>query len=343
VVHAAMVIDDGLIGNTTAAQQQAVLAPKVLGALHLDELTRPRTGDAPLDFFVLYSSATTLFGSPGQGSYVAANMALQALAASRRAEGLPATCIAWGPIDDAGYLARHEQVKGALLARMGGAALKADHALAQLEHALVHDAPPLSVMDLDWSTLSRHLPSAATPRYAQLVRQGRPGGADDAHDLRRRLDMLPAAELEKALVDVLRQAIGEILRIAPERLDADRPVQDMGMDSMMGVELASALEARLGINLPVMAISEGSSIARLARRIGQQMRPTDEPQGTAPQPAREAQQQVLQQVQHVARQHAGDLSADALHEFSADFADAADRAMPLVPDAVSDAVQEAQP
>jgi NADPH:quinone reductase-like Zn-dependent oxidoreductase/NADP-dependent 3-hydroxy acid dehydrogenase YdfG len=85
VVHAAMVIDDGLIRDMTAAQIRRVLAPKILGAMYLDELTR----GVPLDFFVLYSSATTLFGNPGQGNYVAANAALEALARARRARSCP--------------------------------------------------------------------------------------------------------------------------------------------------------------------------------------------------------------------------------------------------------------
>ena len=105
VVHSAMVIDDGLIRDMSTAQIHGVMAPKVLGAQHLHELTR----DLPLDFFVLYSSATTLFGNPGQGNYVAANAALEALARARRAAGLPATCIRWGAIDDVGYLARNQR------------------------------------------------------------------------------------------------------------------------------------------------------------------------------------------------------------------------------------------
>ncbi|SUW53308.1 polyketide synthase [Bordetella holmesii] len=87
----------------------------MLGAYHLHALTR----DAALDFCVYYSSATTLFGNPGQSNYVAANMWLEALAMHRRASGLPATCVRWGAIDDVGFLARNEAIRDALQSRMG--------------------------------------------------------------------------------------------------------------------------------------------------------------------------------------------------------------------------------
>src|SRR3546814_15021244 len=91
-----MVIDDGLVRSATADQIQRVLAPKVLGALHLDTATR----QLPLAFFITFSSATTLFGNPGQANYVAANAWLEGLSRRRRGHGLPSTPRSWGPIDD---------------------------------------------------------------------------------------------------------------------------------------------------------------------------------------------------------------------------------------------------
>ncbi|WZB74644.1 SDR family NAD(P)-dependent oxidoreductase [Achromobacter insuavis] len=109
IVHAAVVIDDGLARGATAKQIERTMRAKVLGAYHLHSLTR----HLPLDFCVYYSSATTLFGNPGQSNYVAANNWLEALAAQRRAEGLPATCVRWGAIDDVGFLARNQKIKDA--------------------------------------------------------------------------------------------------------------------------------------------------------------------------------------------------------------------------------------
>ena len=267
VVHSAVVIDDGLLRNASATQFERVLAPKVLGARHLDALTRA----LPLDFFVLYSSATTLFGNPGQGAYVAANTALEALARQRRAQGLPATSVLWGAIDDVGFLARNSQIKDALQSRMGGTPLTSITALAVLEAMLVSGQSGLGVLPLDWRALSRFLPSAASPRFAELARDlGGAAGEIDSEggvDIRRLLAELPDSELAAAFSAMLRQEVGDILRVAPEKIDESRSIYEMGLDSLMGVELVVALESRFGVRLPVMAISESPTIEKLAARI----------------------------------------------------------------------------
>jgi len=271
VVHAAMVIDDAMLGNLTQAQLHRVLAPKVLGALHLDALTRGMS----LDFFVLYSSATTLFGNPGQGAYVAANMTLEGLAVDRRSRALPATCVAWGPIGDLGYLARHAEVKEALVTRLGGQALSADQVLAILEGLLVRDASNVAALDLAWGALERFLPTARAPKFSALAALGpeaAPAG-EGADDLRDRLDGLEADALAAAVIDILKQELGAILRLSADQLDSDRSVYEMGMDSLMGAELITALDARLGIALPLVALSEGPTLARLAERIVHELRP----------------------------------------------------------------------
>jgi acyl carrier protein len=265
IVHAAMVIEDGLIRDMTPAQMRRVLEPKALGAQLLHELTR----GLPLDFFVLYSSATTLFGNPGQGNYVAANFALEALARLRRAQGLPATCVGWGAIDDVGYLARNTQVKEALQSRMGGAALQSSSALDALEGMIVADRSDLGVLDLDWRSLSRFLPTAATPKFAELARAGGDAESEEegTSDLRRLLMSLPEPELQSTVIDLLKVEIGEILRIAPEKIDASASMQGMGLDSLMGVELAMAVENRFGLRLPVMALSDSPTVEKLSAWI----------------------------------------------------------------------------
>jgi phthiocerol/phenolphthiocerol synthesis type-I polyketide synthase C len=142
-----------------------VLAPKILGARHLHELTRNRE----LDLFVLFSSATTPFGNPGQASYVAANACLEALAEHRRGIGLCATCVGWGPIDDVGFLARNEKTKEALESRMGGSAINSAIALDALEGMLLADRSGLAVLELDWHALSRLLPTPASPKFRELA------------------------------------------------------------------------------------------------------------------------------------------------------------------------------
>src|SRR3984957_12805975 len=253
IVHAAMVIEDALLRDLERDQLHRVLAPKICGAWHLHQATL----DRELDFFILNSSATTLFGNPGQAAYVAANMALEALATERRALGLPATCVGWGPIADVGSLAQHERVLEALVGRMGGAALKADDALRELESVLGSSAGNLGLIDLDWSTLGRFLPGAHAPKFSNLARtvaRDR-GHGETVQDLRRRLGALVGDALTQALTEIVRAEVAEILRIVPERIEPGASLLDMGMDSLMAVELATSIEARLDIQLSALALS----------------------------------------------------------------------------------------
>ena len=263
IVHAAAVIDDALAENLTMEHLQRVLAPKVAGAWNLHQ----QSLGMPLDFFVLYSSITTLLGNPGQAPYVAANTWLEGLARYRRARGLPAVAVRWGAIGDVGYLTRHEKTRDLLQQRLGGAALSAGGALDTLEALLASDRSGLVVADFDWRAVRRFLPNASAPRFAAL----NGSIADDGHemdlDLRAHPLTLPANAAETFLSDLVRREVAQILRLAPEKITNDQNLAQLGLDSLMGVELALALEERLGVKLPAFLLSEGPTSARLAQRL----------------------------------------------------------------------------
>lgn len=265
VVHAAAVIDDGLIINMDKEQIRRVLAPKISGAQYLHQLTL----DQDLEFFILFSSATTLFGNPGQSNYVAANSWLEALAHKRIAMGLPATCVCWGAIGDVGFLARNKEIKEALQTRMGGTAINSDKALEKLEYLLITKRSGLGVMDLDWRSLSRFLPSAGTPKFSEIASKSKGKDYEDesAEDIHFLLNELSEDELQERFLQILKKELGDILRISPDRIDHTRSIYDMGMDSLMGVELVLALEARFGIRLPVMALKNNATITKLVQTI----------------------------------------------------------------------------
>ena len=305
VVHAAVVIDDALARNTTHEQLAAIYAPKILGARHLHDLTRL----LPLDFFVLYSSATTLFGNLGQGSYVAANAYLESLAAARRSAGLQALCVRWGAIDDVGFLARNEKIKDALQSRMGGKTILSSDALDLLEELLVSNRSDLGAMELAWSALSRFLPSATEPKFAELAAFDTDAKSDEgkSDDIHRLLDELSPEELSAAVKDLLRAEVAEILRMAPDKIDPDRSVYELGLDSLMGVELVLAIESRFGIQLSVMALSESPTISKLADKLISQLKPTASgDEDVAPQSS------TADQVQHVATQHGSDVDSKTI-------------------------------
>lgn len=304
VVHAAVVIDDGLARSATPAQIQRTLAAKVLGAQHLHELTR----DLPLNLFVFYSSATTLFGNPGQSNYVAANTWLERLAAQRRADGLPATCVRWGAIDDVGFLARNQKIKDALQGRMGGGALASQVALDALEDMLIADASGLGVLELDWRALSRFLPTASLPKFSDIARRAGSSADEDnsADDIAQMIATLDDATLHERFTDMLKAEIGEILRVSPDKIESTRSVYDMGLDSLMGVELVVALENRFGIRLPVMALNESPTPAKLAERLVLLLR--DEQDGSQD-------DAVTASVQQVVASHAAEVGSNTVSEF----------------------------
>nr|WP_320010985.1 type I polyketide synthase [uncultured Desulfobulbus sp.] len=296
IVHAATVIDDGLIRTMDEAQIQKVMGPKVLGAYNLHQLTLEQA----LDFFILFSSATTLFGNPGQGNYVAANSALEALAHERREAGLAATCVRWGAIEDVGFLARNTEIRDALQGRMGGSTIESTAALEILENLLLTNRSGFGVMEIDWRALSRFLPSASSPKFMELARTSGKGDADDgdADALQRMLEELSEEELLQVCIDMLRSEVAEILRMAPDKLDPTRSMYDMGLDSLMGVELVGALESRFGIRLPVLILSQNPTITKLAEYIISQLRGTDGEDETGGE-----QESLAQQVQHLSDQH----------------------------------------
>jgi acyl transferase domain-containing protein/NADPH:quinone reductase-like Zn-dependent oxidoreductase/acyl carrier protein/NADP-dependent 3-hydroxy acid dehydrogenase YdfG len=311
IVHAAAVFKDGLIRNMDTTQLRAVMNPKVLGAQYLHELTL----DCKLDFFLLYSSAVTLFGNPGQANYVAANACLDALALHRRALGLPATSIRWGAIDDVGFLARNETIKTALQNRMGGSAIHSALAFEVLEQILFSGASNLGVMELDWRALSRFLPSAATPKFTELAQ--RFGSVDDGNDenldFQQLLAELSDTELQPLMAAMIKAEVAEILRIAEDRIDTSRSIYDMGLDSLMGVELVIALEARFGVKLPIMSLSQTPTIDKLAERLVQQLRNRNEPAETA------SETMITDQTKILLDQHDIKVDTEAVEQFVADF------------------------
>jgi len=303
VVHAATVIDDSLVYNMDSEQIRRVLNPKILGAQYLHQMTL----DKPLDFFILFSSATTLFGNSGQANYVAANSWLEALASNRRAMGLPATCVRWGAIDDAGFLARNEKIKDALQSRMGGGAINSGVALETLENLLLTNRSGLGVLELDWSVLARSLPTAGTPKFSEVARgaaDGKDHNRDSIEDIQHLLTELPEAELAELFIGMIKSDVGEVLRIAPEKIDPTRSIHEMGLDSLMGVELVTTLEDRFGIRLPVMALRESSTITKLAMVIIDQLKgheDTDTPDES---------DNMRNQIQNLSEQHGVDTKLD---------------------------------
>ncbi len=276
IIHAAAVYDDALMQNLTPERMKNVLAPKAEGAwnLHLS------TQNISLDFFVLYSSVTTLFGNPGQANYVAANAYLESLALYRRKLGLPALSIAWGPITDAGYLARNEKLKNSLAAKMGPSLFTAEEALRWLEKLMIADQTGLAIAHLNIAKMQRNLSILSTPKFLNLVRREEQFGElhpEQTEDIRALIVDKSPQEILAFISQILSHEIAKILRLPVEKIDKKESLLNIGMDSLVGAELASAIEQRFSLQMPMLALSQGLSVHAIAERIMAQLLKDEEP------------------------------------------------------------------
>ncbi|MES0882355.1 SDR family NAD(P)-dependent oxidoreductase [Roseibium sp. SCP14] len=270
VFHTAMVLNDVLLANMDHEGLTKVLAPKVRGAELLDRYT----SEDPLEHFVLYSSATTLVGNPGQANYVAANGYLEGLARKRRAEGRPGLSVAWGAISDAGYLARNEGVNELLSRKLGRHALTAEEALDGLmslmaqSHSAPQDQSALGYARIDWQAARKELALVGTP-FVSLLGLGDDdeANADGMIDLAVMLEGMDQVTAAQTVAKLLAAEIGKILRISPEEIDPHKPLSDIGMDSLMALELRMSAERQLGIDIPLMSLANGATLIDLSSRV----------------------------------------------------------------------------
>jgi acyl transferase domain-containing protein/NADPH:quinone reductase-like Zn-dependent oxidoreductase/short-subunit dehydrogenase/acyl carrier protein len=264
ILHAAMVLDDRLISNLDAERLEAVLLPKLMGAWNLHTLTL----DLTLEYFVLYSSITTAIGNPGQANYVAANSALEGLAQMRRSMGLPATCVCWGPIGDAGYLTRSTAVRDSLSQRLGKSPLSAAEALNQLDKIFSSNDILATVANFDWGVLSRLLPSASSNRFAILNRKiSGHGITEETTDFSALIANKDQKEISRIVRHFIIQNIAQVLHMKAELVETNTPLHDLGLDSLMAVELAQGMEQSFDLQVPIMMLNESPTVERLTSFI----------------------------------------------------------------------------
>jgi acyl carrier protein len=254
VVHVAGVLDDGVISSLTPQRVDAVLRPKADAAANLDELT----AGLDLSSFVLFSSAAATFGSAGQGNYAAANAFLDALAARRRARGLPATSLAWGMWEQAsGMTARLGQADRH---RIGGVmtALPTEQGLELFDAAAGLEQPVVVAANLNLAALRAQVDSGVVPAlFGGLVRvtAAAGGGAPAAETLRHKLAGLAPAEREQAVLELVRaQAAAVLGHASAEAVQPTAVFRDLGFDSLTAVELRNRLNMVTGLRLPATLV-----------------------------------------------------------------------------------------
>jgi NAD(P)-dependent dehydrogenase (short-subunit alcohol dehydrogenase family)/acyl carrier protein len=265
VVHSAMLLDDALFKDMDEARIRTVVAPKLRGAMNLDRLTR----SFQLEHFLLFGSVVSRFGSFGQSAYVAANSGLEEIAARRVAEKLPALTIAWGPIVDSGYLARHH-VTREIVEKQFGRLMPAGEALDMLGEVLVRgtlNRSSITVAPVDWRELKRSTRVVNEPLF-EFMRIGETSSASQsAFDIHAEIRNKGEQAAQETVLGIMKIEVAKILQMASSDINSARPLTDYGFDSLMGVNLALAAEERLGSSLPVSSVSSDLTLEHLSSLI----------------------------------------------------------------------------
>jgi acyl transferase domain-containing protein/acyl carrier protein len=263
VIHTAGVLDDGVIESLDGERLARVMAPKVGAALNLHELA----GDAELIFF---SSAAATMGSPGQGNYAAANAFLDALAAYRRAQGLPGTSLAWGAWDrSTGMTETLSEADRARLTRMGMTPLSEQLGLELFDLARGIDAPLFLAMRLDTAPLRVQAKAGVLPAILHgLIRMPPRRVSNAKGSLARKLAEAPESEWEDIVSELVRGHVAEVLgHASSEAIDPQRAFKELGFDSLAAVELRNRLSQSTGLKLPSTLIFDHPTSAAVAKLI----------------------------------------------------------------------------
>ncbi len=266
IFHLAGVLDDGVLREQTRERFDRVMAAKVMGAWHLHELT----ADLPLDHFVLFSSAASLLGSPGQGNYAAANAFLDGLAHQRRSEHRPGLSINWGSWAEVGMAARLKDSQGNRWSEAGIGWIDLDRGLHTLEELLADDSVQVGVLPVNWGKFFARIPAGAEPAWlSEMARQARAaGGGQQASGppvlLEKLKEVTPGERIELA-TNFFRQQAAQVLAMDESQLpDARRPLNELGFDSLTGVEFCNRVARAIGSHLNPTLLFDYPTLESLA-------------------------------------------------------------------------------
>jgi acyl transferase domain-containing protein len=264
IVHTAGVLDDGVLEQQSWPRFARVMHPKLAGTWNLHLLSE----QLPLQFFVLFSSAAALLGSVGQANYCAANAFLDAFADFRRRCGLPAVSIGWGGWAQVGMAAA--QVPGRQNARNGGALLEPAAALDVLQAVLANSPPYLAVVDIDWRELSHQFAVGRSPSLFEEFDAHR-RAPTSAVSLNEWLRSPPAGGESSAIIGYVQHCLGSVLGRDAAQIDPDVPLLELGLDSLIAIELRNRIETSGGPALPLVRFLDGADVRQISALIAERL------------------------------------------------------------------------
>ena len=263
IIHAAGVLNDGTLHSQNWERFAQTLAPKVRGSWNLHILTK----QLPLDFLIFFSSAASLLGSPGQGSYAAANAFMDTLAHYRQQLGLAGLSINWGQWSETGMSADLSDRHQAQLTDRGFSPIDTDRGLQVLESLLGStNLAQIGVFPVNWSLFPHPLPLLAEPLDASSLPEIGKQPLKQ-HELLLAWDKIPPSDRQNILIDRIQTQVVQILKLNPAEFKLERGFADLGMDSLMAIELRNRLEKSLNISLPLALVFEYPTVKQLANYI----------------------------------------------------------------------------
>jgi malonyl CoA-acyl carrier protein transacylase len=277
IVHAAGVLDDGILLQQDWERFTQVIAPKVKGAWNLHILTQK----LPLDFFVVFSSAASLLGSPGQGNYAAANAFMDALSHYRCSLGLPGLSINWGPWGDSGMAASLSNHQQARLAIQGMNTIAPEQGLQVLEQVLGQTGVQVGVLPFELSVFKQYLSSARQlPLLSQLLisetiqQEETEQVSAQRQELLQRLEETPASDRHSLLITYLQREVAKVLGLSLSQLpDPQQGFFDLGMDSLMAMELVNVMRCQFQLEVSFLEFLQASNITKLSALLLKQLTP----------------------------------------------------------------------
>lgn len=271
VVHLAGVLDDALLSQQSPARFRTTLAPKAFGAWHLDRLTQ----DDELDFFIVSSSVSSLFGSPGQANYATANALLDGLVAQRRAQGRPATGVNFGPWAQGGMAS--SAAATANIGAQGLIPMQPAAALSALSEIVANGTGQATVIAANWQRAAKVL-GALRPPILDLVLPSAAGEAVGDSELLRQLQEIPVPQRVGFVTEFLQREVQNFLRLAQPPAATSRFL-DLGTDSLMAIELRNRLHSQFGgaFTINATAVFDYPTIGGLAEYLVGQLPDAEAP------------------------------------------------------------------
>ncbi|MBF8268406.1 MAG: Polyketide synthase [Gammaproteobacteria bacterium] len=266
IFNSAMVLDDAFLKDMTEDRFMKVISPKVSGTMNLYQCTK----SLKLDFFISFSSISSIVGNKGQANYVAANAFLDEFAYMARINNYPAYTINWGVLADAGVVARNREI-GDILEMEGIKGLSNNTAFAAIEYVLSQKNPQIGVFDMDWSRWGKINQIAKSSRFRELIKR-----RSDINDnplsvkalaLLEYMQDKSSTECSEYISEILRAGMARIIKLSPEKINNTQKLDSLGVDSLILLELSIAINEEFGVDISAMELFKQPTIASLTDEI----------------------------------------------------------------------------